>query len=178
MSLKPGHHTLGHFFWDTWYEHKPCSSWTQVNQCNSNSAHANKNQKLHMQALRSLICVFFVDPNLRAEARQECVGCMECVEECQGYLFIIISSSFSSQLHALHTHPWIHRQGCVQTCLQTQILFRLYQGLVKGTILCFRNLYFYFRHGESTSTASPITSPASQKSKDLNKVLLLLQDLG
>ena len=45
------------------------------------------------------------------------------------------------------------------------------QGLVKGTILCFRNLYFYFRHGESTS-------PASQKSKDLNKVPLLLQDLG
>ena len=28
------------------------------------------------------------------------------------------------------------------------------QGLVKGAILCFRNLYFYFRHGESTSTAS------------------------
>ena len=53
-----------------------------------------------------------------------------------------------------------------------------YQGLVKGAILCFRNLYFYFRHRESTSTASQLTSPASQKSKDLNKVLLLLQDLG
>ena len=39
----------------------------------------------------------------------------------------------------------------------------LSQGLVKGAILCFRN-------GESTS-------PASQKSKDLNKVSLLLQDL-
>ena len=39
-------------------------------------------------------------------------------------------------------------------------------------------LYFYFRHGESTSTASQLTSPASQKCKDLNKVLLLLQDLG
>ena len=37
-------------------------------------------------------------------------------------------------------------------------------------ILCFRNPYFYFRHGESTSTAS-------QKSKDLDKVSLLLQDL-
>ena len=46
-----------------------------------------------------------------------------------------------------------------------------------GAILCFRNLYFYFRHGESTSTASLLTSPASQKSKDLNKVSLLLQDL-
>ena len=45
------------------------------------------------------------------------------------------------------------------------------QGFVKGGILCFRNLYFYFWHGESTSTAS-------QKSKDLNKVPLLLQDLG
>ena len=52
------------------------------------------------------------------------------------------------------------------------------QGLVKGAILCFRNPYFYFRHGESTSTASQLTSPASQKSKDLNKVSLLLQDLG
>ena len=51
------------------------------------------------------------------------------------------------------------------------------QGLVKGAILCFRNPYFYFRHGESTSTASQLNSPASQKSKDLNKVLLLLQDL-
>ena len=28
------------------------------------------------------------------------------------------------------------------------------QGLIKGAILCFRNLYFYFWHGESTSTAS------------------------
>ena len=52
------------------------------------------------------------------------------------------------------------------------------QGLVKGTILCFRNPYFYFRHGESTSTVSQQTSPASQKSKDLNKVWLLLQDLA
>ena len=51
------------------------------------------------------------------------------------------------------------------------------QGLVKGAILCFRNLNFYFQHGESTSTASQLTSPASQKSKDLNKVPLLLQDL-
>ena len=52
------------------------------------------------------------------------------------------------------------------------------KGLVKGAILCFRNLYFYFRHGESTSTASQLSSPASQKSKDLNKVSLLLQDLA
>ena len=52
-----------------------------------------------------------------------------------------------------------------------------HQGLVKGVILCFRNLYFYFRYGESTSTASQLTSPASQKRKDLNKVSLQLQDL-
>ena len=52
------------------------------------------------------------------------------------------------------------------------------QGLLKGAILCFRNPYFYFWHGESTSTASQLTSPASQKSKHLNKVSLLLQDLG
>ena len=42
----------------------------------------------------------------------------------------------------------------------------------------FRNPYFYFRHAESTSTASQLISPASQKSKDLNKVPLLLQDLA
>ena len=52
-----------------------------------------------------------------------------------------------------------------------------HQGYVKGAILFIRNLYFYFRHGESTSTASQLTFPASQKSKDLNKVPLLLQDL-
>ena len=52
------------------------------------------------------------------------------------------------------------------------------QGLVKGEKFSFRYLDFYFRNGESTSTASQLTSPASQKSKDLNKVLLLLQDLG
>ena len=51
------------------------------------------------------------------------------------------------------------------------------QGIVKGAILSFRNLYFYFQHGESTSTASHLTSPAGQKSKDLDKVPLLLQDL-
>ena len=37
----------------------------------------------------------------------------------------------------------------------------------------FRNLDFYCR-----DTASQLTSPASQKSKGLNKVSLLLQDLG
>ena len=52
------------------------------------------------------------------------------------------------------------------------------QGFVKGAILCFIKPYLYFQHGESTSTASQLTSPASQKSKDLNKVSLLLQDLG
>ena len=51
------------------------------------------------------------------------------------------------------------------------------QGLVKGAKLCFRNPYFYFWHGESTSIASQLTSPASQKNKDLNKVSLLLEDL-
>ena len=68
----------------------------------------------------------------------------------------------------------------LQTIYPTDLLVlltnRVDQGLVKGAILCFRNPYFYFRHGESTSTASQLTSPASQKSKDLNKVSLLLQD--
>ena len=52
------------------------------------------------------------------------------------------------------------------------------QGLVKGEKFCFRNLDFYFRQGETTFTANQFASPAIQKSKDLNKVLLLLQDLG
>jgi len=47
------------------------------------------------------------------------------------------------------------------------------QGLVKGAILCFRNPYLYFWHGESTSTASQLTSPVRQKSKDLNKVYVI-----
>ena len=46
------------------------------------------------------------------------------------------------------------------------------QGLVKGEKFCFRNLDFYFRHGESTSIASQLTSQANQKSKDLNEVPL------
>ena len=52
------------------------------------------------------------------------------------------------------------------------------QGLVKGAILCYRNPYFYFQHGESTSTASQLTSSAGQKSQDITKVSFLLQDLG
>ena len=44
------------------------------------------------------------------------------------------------------------------------------KGLVKGEKFCFRNPNLHFRHGESTSTAS-------QKSKDLNKIPFLLQDL-
>ena len=64
-----------------------------------------------------------------------------------------------------------------QLFLFVEQLDQLKQCLVIGAILCFRNLYFYFQHGKSTSTASQLTSPASQKSKDLNKVLLLLQDL-
>ena len=66
----------------------------------------------------------------------------------------------------------------MQTKQGQNLLIGLTQGLVKGAILNFRNPYFYFRHGESSSTASQLTSPASQKSKDLNKVSLLLQDLG
>ena len=54
---------------------------------------------------------------------------------------------------------------------------RRFQGLVKGALLCFRNPYF-FQHGESSSTASQLTPPASQKSKDLNKVLLLYKTLS
>ena len=46
-------------------------------------------------------------------------------------------------------------------------------SLVKGDKFCFQNLDFYFWHGESTSKASQLSFPASQKSKDLNKVLLL-----
>ena len=54
----------------------------------------------------------------------------------------------------------------------------LIQEFVKGEVFCFRYPDFYFRHGESTCTASQQTSTASQLSKDLNKVPLLLQNLG
>ena len=50
-------------------------------------------------------------------------------------------------------------------------MMRFVQGLVKGEKFCVRYLDFYIRYGESTSTAS-------QKSQDINKVWLLLQDLG
>ena len=76
---------------------------------------------------------------------------------------------------------WFGQRPSAIQPVEIKLRVKLYyscQGLVKGAILCFRNLYFYFKHGESTSTASQLTSPASQKSKDLNKVLLLLQDLG
>ena len=52
-----------------------------------------------------------------------------------------------------------------------------YHGFVKGETFCFRYPYFYFRHGESTSIVSQQTYAASQLSKDLNKVPLLLQNL-
>ena len=52
------------------------------------------------------------------------------------------------------------------------------QGLIKGEKFCFRYLDFYFQHGESTSTASQLIFQASPKNQDINKVLLLLKDLG
>ena len=52
------------------------------------------------------------------------------------------------------------------------------QGFVKGEKFCLRYPYLYFQHGESTSTASQQSSSASQKSKEINKVPLLLQNLG
>ena len=60
--------------------------------------------------------------------------------------------------------------------IQWPILPRVYiegqkQGLVKGEKFCFRNLDFNFWHWESTSTAS-------QLSHKINKVPLLLQNLG
>ena len=51
------------------------------------------------------------------------------------------------------------------------------QGLVKGAILCFRNLFFYFEMERVLlQPANSLLKPA-KKSKDLNKVPLLLQDL-
>ena len=64
------------------------------------------------------------------------------------------------------------------TCSLANANLLSYLRSCKGREFCFRNLYFYFRHGERTSTASQLTSPANQKGKDLNKVSLLLQDLG
>jgi len=86
-----------------------------------------------------------------------------------------------AQTHQLlDFEPWL-KPSKNRTLSQTLIFGGVepwLQGLVKGAILWFRNHYFYFQHGESTSTASQLKSPASQKSKDLNKVPLLLQDLA
>ena len=63
---------------------------------------------------------------------------------------------------------WISElAGCRSTLSMSKIKVRIS-----------RNPYFYFQHGESTSKASQLTSPASQKSNDPNKGSLLLQDLG
>ena len=51
------------------------------------------------------------------------------------------------------------------------------KGLVKGEKFCFRYPDFYFWHGESTSSASQQTYLASQLSKEINKVPLILQNL-
>ena len=73
----------------------------------------------------------------------------------------------------LHSH-WLRQNLSVQFfCLDS-----VPKGFVKGEVFCFRYLDFYFRRGESTFTASQLTSPASQKSQDLNKVPLLLKTLG
>ena len=88
------------------------------------------------------------------------------------YLYIVYrhKTYFESLINSIVYHDIISMTSFSRQCLC--------QGLVKGAILCFRNLYFHFQHGEGTSTASQLTSPASQKSKDLNKVPLLLQDLA
>ena len=52
------------------------------------------------------------------------------------------------------------------------------QGLVKGEKFCFVTFIFDMEKVLLQSIASQLTSPASQKSKDINKVPLLLQDLG
>ena len=54
----------------------------------------------------------------------------------------------------------------------------LCQGFVKEEVFCFRFPHFYFRHGKSTSIDSQQTSTASQLSEEMNKVPLLLQNLG
>ena len=69
----------------------------------------------------------------------------------------------------------IRNNWTIQIWLQFE---RIEQGFVKGEVFCFRYPYFYFWHGESTSTASHQTFAASQLSKDLNKVPLHLQNLG
>ena len=81
-----------------------------------------------------------------------------------------------AQLRKIGSLAWTTRYECALTL--HKIVSTMHQGFVKGEVFCFRYLDFYFQHGESTSTASQLTSPASQKSKDLNKVPLLLQDLG
>ena len=57
------------------------------------------------------------------------------------------------------------------------ILMSAARSCKRSETLFQKSLLLSYWHGESTSAASQLTSPASQKSNDLNKVLLLLQDL-
>ena len=52
-----------------------------------------------------------------------------------------------------------------------------HQGLVKGEKFCFRNLYFYLDMERVLLQPDNSLLQPANKSKDLNKVLLLLQDL-
>ena len=106
----------------------------------------------------------------------------KCYSRCSKVLWTLVKSSLRNAIFgcvlALYFCPLVLGHPVFIWKLSWIFLFineSFTQGLLKGAILCFRNLYFYFRHGESTSTASQLTSPAIQKSKDLNKVLLLLQ---
>ena len=102
------------------------------------------------------------------------------------YFYSQVTKSQNKQNSSPFTEPWgrqmqISFPDSIKNLLSAQkenFTFHLCLWNVKGAMLCFWNLYFYFWHGESTSTASQLASPASQKSKDFNKVPLLLQDLG
>ena len=78
--------------------------------------------------------------------------------------------------------PWAALQQIIFKCVNCEGLFALLHWKIVWARIC-KNIVsdyldFHVQHGGSTSTASQLTSPASQKSKDLNKVPLLFQDLG
>ena len=98
----------------------------------------------------------------------------------QNFVFFDRVQMFTSTL-GVYTYYTLYnveldKQHFTFQCVWVCIYFK--QGLIKGENFFFRNPYFYCQHGENTYTASQLTSPATQKSKDLNKVSLLLQDLG
>ena len=101
-----------------------------------------------------------------------------------GFLFVILHLLWHVTYSPSQTTDYYKEYGFLTSWFiildrvaKTNSLYILHSRSLKRSTTLFQKSLFYFRHGESTSTASQLTSLASQKSKGLNYVPLLLQDL-